>query len=291
MELHTLGVDGGYTQKDVTEVARCFTGWSIADAREGGGFIFREKQHDPGEKTVLGVKIPAGGGIDDGYKVLDILAHHPSTAHFISRSLAVRFVSDNPPPALVDRMAATFLSTDGDLRAVMETMLQSPEFWARTAYRAKIKSPFEMVVSALRATGANIDFTNAVVNQLSQLGEPLYRKIEPTGYSNSSSEWMNSASLLSRLNFAMNLTANRVAGVKVVLPSNSDPDAMAHVFIGTGLTEDSRQIVEKGLAAPPQVAAPPAEANTTPVKPVQFQPPTAALVAGLTLGSPDFQRR
>ena len=245
MELHTLGVDGGYTQKDVTEVARCFTGWTIRDPRYGGGFEFREKQHDPGEKHVLGVKIPAGGGIEDGYKVIDILAHHPATARFLSRSLAIRFVSDNPPQSLVDRMSATFLNSDGDLRRVMQTMIDSPEFWGENVYRAKIKSPFEMLASALRATNANIDFTNALSNQLNQLGEPLYRKVEPTGYSNKSSEWMNSASLLGRMNFALNLTNNKVGGVKLILPSTSDPDAMARGLIGTGLTADSRQMVEK----------------------------------------------
>ena len=288
MELHTLGVDGGYTQKDVTEVARCFTGWTIRDPRYGGGFEFREKQHDPGEKVVLGVRIPAGGGIEDGYKIIDILAHHPATAHFISRSLAIRFVSDNPAQSLVDRMSAAFLNSDGDLRKVMQTMIESPEFWGQNVYRAKIKSPFEMLASALRATNANIDFTNALSNQLNQLGEPLYRKVEPTGYSNKSSEWMNSASLLGRMNFALNLTSNKVGGVKLILPSTSDPDAMAHSLIGTDLTADSRQLVEKGLTAPPQSP----DGNTQPVvKPVQFQAPSPALVAGLTLGSPDFQRR
>jgi uncharacterized protein (DUF1800 family) len=288
MELHTLGVDGGYTQRDVTEVARCFTGWSIREPRYGGGFEFRERQHDPGEKHVLGVTIPAGGGIEDGYRVIDILAHHPATARFISRSLAVRFVSDNPPQALIDRMSAAFLASDGDLRQVMRTMIDAPEFWAESAYRAKIKSPFEMLASALRATNASIDFTSALANQLNQLGEPLYRKVEPTGYSNKSSEWMNSASLLGRMNFALNLTANKVAGVKLILPATADPDAMARSLIGSDLTADSRQLVEKGLAAPPQTA--PSD-NPPVVKPVQFQPPSPALVAGLTLGSPDFQRR
>jgi uncharacterized protein (DUF1800 family) len=290
MELQTLGVDGGYTQKDVTEVARCFTGWTIREPRRGGGFEFNEKQHDPGEKHVLGVTIPAHGGVDDGYKVLDILAHHPSTARFISKSLAVRFVSDNPPQALVDRMAATFTSTGGDLRDVMKTMLDSPEFWSQDAWRSKIKSPFEMVVSSLRATGADIDFTTALGQQLNQLGEPLYRKQEPTGYSNKSSEWMNSAALLGRLNFAMNLTSNHVGGVKVTLPDSTDPQAMARSLIGEELTADSRRIVENGLTPPP-APAPADNAQPPAVKATPFRPPTPALVAGLTLGSPDFQRR
>jgi uncharacterized protein (DUF1800 family) len=276
MELQTLGVDGGYTQQDVTEVARCFTGWTIREPRRGGGFEFNEKQHDQGEKHVLGVTIPANGGVEDGYKVLDLLAHHPSTARFISKSLAIRFVSDNPPQTLVDRMAATFTNSDGDLREVMKTMVSSPEFWAQDAYRSKIKSPFEMVVSSLRATYADIDFTTALSGQLNQLGEPLYRKQEPTGYSNKSSEWMNSAALLGRMNFAMNLTANHVGGVKVTLPSGTDLDQMSQTLMGVVFTADSKQIVQNGLTPDPKSPA---------------HAPTPALVAGLTLGSPDFQRR
>jgi uncharacterized protein (DUF1800 family) len=215
MELHTLGVDGGYTQHDVTEVARCFTGWTIDRPGEGGPFTFNPRMHDQGEKIVLGVKIPAGGGIEDGEKVLDILARHPSTAYFISRKLAMRFVADDPPPALVERMAQTFLKTGGDLRAVMTTMLESKEFWSVGAYRTKLKSPFEMVVSAVRALDGDVDFASALVNQVAQMGEPLYRKQEPTGYSNSSKEWLNSAGLLARMNFALNLADNKIAGVKV----------------------------------------------------------------------------
>jgi uncharacterized protein (DUF1800 family) len=215
MELHTLGVDGGYTQHDVTEVARCFTGWTIDRPGEGGPFMFNARMHDQAEKTVLGVKIAAGGGIQDGEKVLDILAHHPSTAHFISKKLAMRFVADDPPPALVERMAQTFLKTGGDLRAVMTTMLESKEFWSVGTYRSKLKSPFEMVASAVRAVDGEVDFASSLVNQVSQMGEPLYRKQEPTGYSNSGREWLNSAGLLARMNFALNLADNKVPGVKV----------------------------------------------------------------------------
>jgi uncharacterized protein (DUF1800 family) len=213
MELHTLGVDGGYTQRDVTEVARCFTGWTIERPNDGGPFKFNPQMHDQGEKTVLGVKIPAGGGIQDGEKVLDILAHHPSTAHFISRKLAMRFVADDPPPALVERMAQTFLKTGGDLRAVMTTMLESKEFWSVGAYQSKLKSPFEMVVSAVRALNGDVDFASNLVNQVGQMGEPLFRKQEPTGYSNSGKEWLNSAGLLARMNFALNLADNKVPGI------------------------------------------------------------------------------
>ena len=215
MELHTLGVDGGYTQKDVTEVARCFTGWTIKQLKTGGVFQFNDKLHDKGEKNVLGVVIPAGGGMDDGLKVIDILAHSPATAKFISRELATRFISDNPPDALVSKMAATFTSSNGDLRAVLTTMFSSPEFFAPANFHNKVKSPFEMLASAIRAAGGEIDYGFALEQQLKTLGEPLYRKVEPTGYSNKGADWLNSASLLARMNFAVALTNNKVQGTKV----------------------------------------------------------------------------
>ena len=215
MELHTLGVDGGYTQKDVTEVARCFTGWTINRPQFGGGFTFNKRLHDEGEKVVLGVKIPAGGGMEDGEKVLDILARHPSTAHFLSKELAQRFVADNPPESLVNRMTQTYLKTGGDLRAVMKTMLDSKEFWSEGAYRNKIKSPLELVASAVRAVNGDVDFAFPLANQVAQLGQPLYRKVEPTGYSNVSREWLNSAGLLARMNFALQIANGRMQGVKM----------------------------------------------------------------------------
>ncbi len=215
MELHTLGVNGGYTQHDVTEVARCFTGWTIQDPRRGGAFFYDDKLHDKGEKVVLGHVISAGGGIEDGEKVLDILAAHPSTAKFISTELAQRFVADNPPPALIDKMAKTFLDSGGDIRQVMKTMLDSKEFWSQGAYRAKVKTPLEMVASSVRALDANVTDAWALANQVGNLGEPLYRKQEPTGYSNLNSDWVNSAALLGRMNFAVQVTKNQVPGVKV----------------------------------------------------------------------------
>jgi uncharacterized protein (DUF1800 family) len=165
--------------------------------------------------VVLGVTIPAGGGMEDGEKVLDILAGHPSTARFIAHKLAQRFVADEPPAALVDRMARTFRKTDGDLREVLKTMLAAKEFWSEGAHRSKIKSPFEMMVSAVRAVDANVESAFPLAAQLAQLGQPLYRKPEPTGYSDSSREWVNSAGLLARMNFAVQLANNRVPGVKV----------------------------------------------------------------------------
>jgi uncharacterized protein (DUF1800 family) len=208
-------VNGGYTQKDVTEVARCFTGWTINQPQRGGSFTFNPRLHDNGEKVVLGVTIPAGGGQSDGEKVLDILARHPSTAHFISRKLAQRFVADDPPESLVSRMAEAFLKTGGDIRSVLETMLKSKEFWSVGAWHSKMKSPLEMVASAVRAVNGDVDFAFPLVNQVAQLGEPLYRKIEPTGYSNSGKEWMNSAGLMARMNFALQLADNKIPGVKV----------------------------------------------------------------------------
>jgi uncharacterized protein (DUF1800 family) len=215
LELHTLGVDGGYTQTDVTETARAFTGWTIDGPQRGGAFSFNPRMHDKGEKVVLGVKIPAGGGMDDGLKVIDIVTRHPSTARFVSRKLAQRFVADEPPPALVDRMARRFTETDGDLREVMKTMLTSTEFWSKAAWRSKLKTPLEMVASAARASGAEIRSAAELVRHLADFGQPLYRKQEPTGYSHLNEEWVNSAGLLARMNFAVALADNRITGVQV----------------------------------------------------------------------------
>lgn len=235
MELHTLGVDGGYTQKDVQEVARCFTGWTIEEPNRGGKFRFAERVHDKGEKTVLGVTIPAGGGVEDGLKVLEILASHPSTAKFISRKLAQRFVADEPPQSLVDRMAASFLKSDGDLKAVMRVMLSSQEFFSAAAYKVKMKSPLEMVASALRATGATIDNALPAAQAIANMGQPLYRKSEPTGYSNNGEEWVSSAGLLARMNFAVALSGNKIGGIKI------DRDRYAEQARNTGAPEWQRR--------------------------------------------------
>jgi uncharacterized protein (DUF1800 family) len=270
MELHTLGVDGGYTQQDVTEVARCFTGWTIRQPAQGGSFEFNPRMHDQGEKHVLGVTISAGGGMNDGLKVIEILAHSPATAHFISKSLATRFVSDNPPETLVSTMARRFLETNGDLREVMRTMIVAPEFQDPANFRSKVKSPLEMVASAIRAVNADVDFTNSLNGLMNQLGEPLYRKLEPTGYSNNSGEWMNSASLLARMNFAISLAQGKIPGVKV--------DAAQ--FTG-GAAQIERRLLLTNASADAQSAI---EAGLTEER-------TGPMIAGLTLGSPDFQRR
>jgi uncharacterized protein (DUF1800 family) len=234
LELHTLGVDGGYSQKDVTETARCFTGWTIQNPQRGGTFQFNPRMHDNGEKTVLGVTIPAGGGIADGEKILEIIARHPSTARFISRKLAMRFVADEPPDALIDKMAETFRKTDGDLRSVMKTMIESKEFFSEGAYRSKMKSPLELVASAVRAVNGDVRLAFPLAQQIAQLGQPLYRKQEPTGYSNSSMEWMNSGGLVGRMNFALQLADNKVPGVKVDPAKSARPDdPVAGIALGS----------------------------------------------------------
>jgi uncharacterized protein (DUF1800 family) len=272
MELHTLGANGGYSQKDVVEVARCFTGWTIEEPRKGGAFLYNDKLHDKGEKLVLGHVIPAGGGLEDGEKVLDILARHPSTAKFISLQLAQRFVADNPPPALVDRMAQTFLQKDGDIREVMKTMLGSREFWSQGAYRAKVKTPFEMVVSSVRVLGAEVDNAFPLANRVGSLGEPLYRKQEPTGYSNLNADWINSAALLGRMNFALALAANKIPGVKVSVTSlPENPDALAKQLLSRSATASTRSAIDESLK--------------------EQKDKNQALAAGFVIGSPDFQRR
>jgi uncharacterized protein (DUF1800 family) len=271
MELHTLGVNGGYTQSDVIAVARCFTGWTVTNP-ENPEFVFAPFMHDWGEKTVLGHKIPAGGGESDGLQVIDILAHHPSTATFISRELAQRFVADEPPQSLVDRMAQTFTKTDGDLRAVLQTMFASPEFFSEGAWQSKIKSPFEMVVSAARAFNADTNDTFTLVQKVADLGEPLYGKLEPTGYSNNGDTWLSTAGVLGRINFSSALVSGSIPGVKPDLSSLGGKDALAI----------ERQILGHDMS--PQAAAAIDQA-------VQSNNAEPSSIGSMVLGAPDFQRR
>ncbi|MFN2599303.1 MAG: DUF1800 domain-containing protein, partial [Pyrinomonadaceae bacterium] len=229
MELHTLGVDGGYTQKDVQEVARCFTGWTIMDPRgaanyagfveegKSGTFYFNPRLHDDGEKIVLGHKIPAGGGMKDGLMVLDILAHHPSTAKFVATKLARKFVMDSPTPELVSRIAAAYTKSDGDIRETLRAVFTSPEFNSPENYRAKIKTPFELAVSAVRALGGDTNGAPAIHQWIAQMGEPLYQYQAPTGYPDTAEHWVNTGALLSRINFALALVSNRIPGTRVDL--------------------------------------------------------------------------
>ena len=219
MELHTLGVNGGYTQQDVIEVSKCFTGWTLDKPYQGGGGAsYDEMRHEPGTKMVLGHKIKEDGQ-KEGLEVLHILATSPATAHFISQKLAVRFVSDDPPAALVNRMAAAFLKTDGNIKAVLLTMYRSPEFWSPQVYRAKLKTPVEFMASALRASGADVKSPLPLVQAMDRLGMPIYGMLTPQGYSWKADEWVSSNALISRMNFALVLSSNRVNGVKTDWPT------------------------------------------------------------------------
>jgi uncharacterized protein (DUF1800 family) len=228
LELHTLGVDGGYTQNDVIEVARAFTGWTI---ERNGTFRFVAALHDSGEKVVLGHKIKAGGGIDDGEKVLDIVASHPATAHHIAYQLAQRLVDDEPPAALVERAAARFRDTGGDLREVVRTIVTSPEFLGDAVRDAKFKTPFELVVSAMRTTGATVSDARALVQTLLQMGQPLYMCQPPTGYHYTADAWISAGGLVSRMNFATRVASGNMPGI--TLPANAPPPNELALQIGS----------------------------------------------------------
>jgi uncharacterized protein (DUF1800 family) len=324
MELHTLGVDGGYTQQDVIEVARCFTGWTINRPDQGGGFVFRPLAHDQGAKRVLGHAIPAGGGEQDGMQVIDILVHHPSTAKFISTKLARHFVSDDPPPALVERAAATFQRTDGDIRAVLLMIFTSPEFFSAEAYRAKIKSPLQMVASAARAldaellppgsetvraegdrpaiaerpalaerAGLQVGGGFVLARQVATLGQPLYEMQPPTGYADVAEAWVSTGALLSRMNFALALAHNRLPGARVDLdrllaaPDRSHPGRVLDRLLSLLLHGQVSAETRSVLAA--QLTSP----EITRAHEYDRGPKNTDVekLAALVLGSPEFQRR
>jgi uncharacterized protein (DUF1800 family) len=291
MELHTLGVNGGYTQKDVTEVARVFTGWTLKEPNQGGGFIFDERKHEPGDKIVLGHRIKPKGE-KEGLEVLHILAHNPSTARFICTKLATRFVSDDPPPTLIDRMSRTFLKKDGDIREVLKTMLDSPEFWASDEYRAKVKTPLEFVVSALRASGAEISDAMPVAHQLQNMGMPLYGMQPPTGYSMKADAWVNSSALLGRMNFALALAAGKLKGTQVdserLLAAGvpEDPQQTLATLENSLLTGDVSKQTHDVISARLQDPKISRRKLDDPAR-----PPNLGVIEGLLLGSPEFQRR
>jgi uncharacterized protein (DUF1800 family) len=230
MELHTLGVDGGYTQKDVQEVARCFTGWTIRQPRSEGTFFFEPRIHDSGEKMVLGTSIPPGGGMEDGLRVIDLLARHPSTARFISLKLARRLIADDPPPSLVNKAAEAFSNSAGDIPTVLRTLIDSPEFFSPEIYQAKVKKPLEFVASALRATGAEVQLSHQLLRYLGRMGEPLFLAQPPTGYPDVAASWTSPDMLLTRINFATDLVAKRIPGTRVRLDSLGDKDSFARLI-------------------------------------------------------------
>jgi uncharacterized protein (DUF1800 family) len=302
LELHTLGVDGGYTQTDVIEVARAFTGWSIQrqdqDGVAAGAFIFRPQVHDAGVKHILGTTFPAGRGEEDGEAVLDLVARHPSTARFIARKLCIRFVSDSPPPALVDRAAATFTRTDGDLRQVVWTIVTSPEFFSRAAYRVKVKTPFEVVVSALRAMDAAPDSTPRTAQVIARLGEPIFGHQAPNGYAETGESWMSAGGILSRINFGLAMATNRIPGASLATwppatqlttaPRPVQVDGVVSDLLGGDASPDTRRIL---LSGNHPLLATAAEPDSTMEQANKNDLHGLAQVVGLALGAPEFQRR
>jgi uncharacterized protein (DUF1800 family) len=327
MELHTLGVDGGYTQKDVQEVARCFTGWTIFAPRGGGAavaallgngaresagtFFFNARMHDDGEKVVLGQKIPAGGGIKDGLRVIEILAKHPSTAKFIAQKLVRYFVADDPPPALVDRVSATFTKTDGDIRETLRAIFFSAEFNSPQAYRSKIKRPFELAVSAIRTLGAETNGGPQVHQWIARMGEPLYGFQTPNGYSDTAESWVNTGGLLERMNFGLALASNRIPGTRVDLKrfltgaSGTDNrqvmERYLNVLIAGDISAKTKETLLKQLDQPLTVGSGAASERETSMEAPQRNRAVArneariddpvTKIVGLILGTPEFQRQ
>jgi uncharacterized protein (DUF1800 family) len=294
MELHTLSVNGGYSQKDVTEVAKVFTGWTLDQPKQGGAFRFEPRMHEPGDKIVLGHRVKERGE-KEGLEVLHLLAHNPNTAHFISQKLAMRFVSDEPPAALVDRMTKTFLKKNGDIREVLRTMFKSPEFWSPDAYRAKVKTPLEFVVSAVRASGAQVEDARALVGTLNNMGMMPYGMTPPTGYSMKADVWVNSSALLGRMNFALGLAAGKIRGIKIdsavgtaagASEAMTDPQqtlaTLEKSLLSDDISKQTHDTISKQLEDPKI-----SRRRLDDPK----RPPNLAAITGLILGSPEFQRR
>ena len=315
MELHTVGVNGGYTQADVIQVARVLTGWGVNRPQFGGGVQYNENRHEPGTKKVMGMKIKDGGEME-GRELLHFLATRPATAQSISRQLAIRFVSDDPPQALVDRMAKAYMASDGDIPTVLKTLFRSPEFWAKSDDRAKVKTPIEFVVSAVRASNADVENYLPLVNQLRQMGMPIYGCIPPVGYKWDEADWVSTGALVDRMNFALALAANRFPGITVewapeldmgILDSDAPAEQVVptpeseEVETGAGfaarrsqrnetraaaLEEFERQNAQNGAMETPVVAR---RANRAPKADAYER--EDQLLAGLLMGSPEFQRR
>jgi uncharacterized protein (DUF1800 family) len=327
MELHTLGVDGGYTQHDVIEVARALTGWSIAMG-QGGGFIFRPEAHDAGEKTVLGHRLAAGRGQDDGEQVLDIVARSPSTARFITTKLARHFVSDEPAKALIDRCAAVFTKSDGDIRQTVGCVVTSAEFFSRAAYRSKVKTPFEVVASAFRAMQAEPDSTPRSAQVVAQLGQPIFGHQTPEGWPDRGDAWMNTGAILGRINFGLQVASGRIPGVTMghvaeldqlqSAPRAAQADGVVKLLFGGQVSSDTRQVMLSGenpllatltpdtaaaastidgRGGMPPVAPRPFDGGggrgrgMTPVSTQPIALRGLAQIIGLALGAPEFQRR
>jgi len=281
LELHTLGVDGGYDQHDVIEVARIFTGWSIRRPQQGGDFEFHDWAHDTGDKQVLGLEFERGQGMDEGIRLLKLLANHPATMHHLSRQLCQRFVNDDPPDGCVDDAVAAWQRTHGDIREVLRAIFHGPDFWAAANVRAKVKTPLEFVVSAARAVAADPDTTPRLAQVVARLGEPLYLHVAPDGYPEREDAWVNSGSLLDRMNAAVALAAGRLPGAAVALDSVA-PDtvdvqhliaAIDDGILGGTMSQNTKRVISEQLSD---------------VKdPVQAR----ALAIGLAIGGPEFQRQ
>src|SRR5580700_830164 len=291
MELHTVGVDAGYTQQDVIQMAECLTGWSIHEPRKDPEFFFDEKVHGEGRKVVMGRAFNYGGE-KDGEEALKMLASQPATAHFISLELAHHFVSDNPPASLIDRMAKMFTTSNGDIRVVLKTMIYSPEFWSKDAYRSKVKTPFELVVSTSRALNAESTISLPLSQWVARMGEPLYLCQPPTGYSDKAETWVNTGALLNRLNFALAFAGDKMGGATVDLNTmlgeegSKDPGAALarsiQIFLDGQISQSTQETLEARLKDPQILQA----RLDDPVKQVN-----EGLIVGLVLGTPEFQRR
>jgi uncharacterized protein (DUF1800 family) len=288
LELHTLGVDGGYTQQDVIDVARALTGWTIRPPAQGGGFIFRPQVHDAGPKVVLGHKLPAGRGIEDGEDVLDIVSKSPATAHFIAFKLARRFVSDSPSKALVDHAAQVFLKTDGDIRETLRAIITSPEFFSQQAFHTKVKTPFEVVASAARAMNAEPDPSPRSAQMIAYLGQPIFGHQAPNGWPETGDAWMNTGAILNRINFGMAAAAGRLPGVNVVAqpaldslvsaPRERQVDAVVSMVLNGMVSPDTRAVLMSGEH--PLLAKAPAQAMTN-EDPTTADPDSAEMMSGV----------